>query len=132
MKLWIDECLSPTLVEQAAGRGYWATCNRDRGLLGALDAHLHRTVVDEEAVFFTNDESDFEALCRKVDLHSGLVILPQTGTRKEQWPLLDAALIYIERQSKAAGEPAADWMINKRVEVAPDGTVAHEVLPDGV
>ena len=33
MKLWIDECLSPTLVEQANRRGYWATCNRNRDLL---------------------------------------------------------------------------------------------------
>jgi hypothetical protein len=34
VKLWIDECLSPTLVGAARRRGYEATCNRnrDRGL----------------------------------------------------------------------------------------------------
>lgn len=59
MKLWIDECLTPTLVERANRRGYWATCNRDRDLLGVSDTSLHRIVIDEEAVFVTNNESDF-------------------------------------------------------------------------
>lgn len=46
MKLWIDECLTPTLVGRANDRGYWATCNRDRGLLGALDENLHPIVIE--------------------------------------------------------------------------------------
>lgn len=129
MKLWVDECLSPTLVERANDDGYWATCNRDRGLLGILDENLHPIVIEEEAVFFTNNESDFVALCRNVDLHTGLVILPQTDRRDDQWLLLDAALEYIERQAEAAGEVAGDWMINKRVEVDAGGRVVHEDLP---
>lgn len=67
MKLWIDEYLSPTLVERANRRGYWATCNRDRDLLGVRDQILHRIVIDEEAVFVTNDEADFVALYGRVD-----------------------------------------------------------------
>ena len=100
MKLWIDECLSPTLVERANQRGYWATCNRDRGLLGIRDEHLHKIVIEEEAVFATNNEADFAVLYRKVDLHTGLLILPQTDSRDGQWPLLDAALDYIESTRK--------------------------------
>jgi len=65
VKLWIDECLSPTLVKRANRRGYWATCNRDRDLLGASDSALHETVIGEEAVFVTNNESDFVALCQE-------------------------------------------------------------------
>lgn len=61
MKLWIDECLSPTLVGRANRRGYWATCNRDRDLLGIADNNLHEIVINEEAVFVTNDEADFVA-----------------------------------------------------------------------
>lgn len=132
MKLWIDECLSPTLVERANENGYWATCNRDRGLLGTLDENLHPMVVEEEAVFFTNDESDFVALCRRVDLHTGLVILPQTERREDQWPLLDAALDYIERRAGVAGEVAADWMINRRVEVDFEGKVVDDDLGQGM
>lgn len=129
MKLWIDECLSPTLVEQANRRGYWATCNRNRDLLGASDAVLHEIVIGEEAVFVTNNESDFVVLCQKVDLHTGLLILPQANKREAQWPLMDAALDYIEEKAKAAGESTADWMLNRQVEVDPDGAVKHGDLP---
>lgn len=129
MKLWIDECLSPTLVERANQRGYWATCNRDRDLLGIRDEHLHQIVIEEEAVFATNNEADFAGLYRKVDLHTGLLILPQTDSREGQWPLLDAALDYIEERAAASAETAAEWMLNKRVEVDSDGAARHEDLP---
>jgi hypothetical protein len=35
VKLWIDECLSPALVDLAHDLGYEATCTRDRGYLHA-------------------------------------------------------------------------------------------------
>ncbi len=129
MKLWIDECLSPTLVERANLRGYWATCNRDRDLLGIRDEHLHEIVIEEEAVFATNNEADFAILYREVDLHTGLLILPQTDSREGQWPLLEAALDYIEQQASASAETAAEWMLNKRVAVGADGAARHEDLP---
>ncbi len=125
MKLWVDECLSPTLVQQANDRGYWATCNRDRNLLGVPDRALHKTVISEEAVFVTNDQADFVALYRQVDLHSGLLILPQTEGREALWPLLDAALDYIERQAKIEGETPSEWMLNKRVEVDLESSIRH-------
>jgi predicted nuclease of predicted toxin-antitoxin system len=129
VKLWIDECLTPTLVARANHRGYWATCNRDRDLLGVTDKNLHELVIDEEAVFVTNDEADFVALYRQVDLHTGLLILPQTDRREALWPLLDAALDYIEQKADAAGEATAEWMLNKRVEVNPSGKATHDDLP---
>jgi predicted nuclease of predicted toxin-antitoxin system len=129
VKLWIDECLSPTLVERANRRGYWATCNRDRDLLGVRDQILHKIAINEEAVFVTNDEADFVALCRQVDLHAGLLVLPQAPMREALWPLLDAALDYIEQQAKAASETAAEWMLNRRVEIDPSGKAVHGDLP---
>jgi hypothetical protein len=130
VKFWIDECLSPTLVERANRRGYWATCNRDRSLLGVRDQTLHQTVIEEEAVFVTNDEADFDALYRQVDLHTGLLILPQADRREGLWPLLDAALAYIERQANDEDETPAEWMLNKRVEINLDGSIKHADLPD--
>jgi predicted nuclease of predicted toxin-antitoxin system len=130
VKLWIDECLSPTLVERANRRGYWATCNRDRDLLGVRDRILHKIVIGEEAVFVTNDEADFVALYKQVDLHTGLLILPQAPTREALWPLLDAALDYIEQLAEAADETAAQWMLNKQVEIDPSGKATHGDLPD--
>lgn len=129
MKLWIDECLSPTLVERANRRGYWATCNRDRGLLGVSDKALHEQVIEEEAVFVTNDEADFVALYRRVDLHTGLLILPQTEGREALLPLLDVALDYIERQAKHAGETPTEWMLNKRVDIDLGRNATHGELP---
>lgn len=129
MKLWIDECLSPILVERANRRGYWATCNRDRNLLGLRDRALHKTVIDEEAVFVTNDEADFDALYRQVDLHTGLLILPQAERREALWPLLDAALDYIEQQANGKDETPAEWMFNKRVEIDLDRSIKHVDLP---
>lgn len=129
MKLWVDECLTPTLVQKANARGYWATCNRDRDLLGISDAELHPLVIDEEATFVTNNESDFVSLSRRVDLHTGLLILPQVESRQALWPLFAAALDYIEMRAEAAEEPPGDWMLNRRVEVRADGTVMHADLP---
>jgi predicted nuclease of predicted toxin-antitoxin system len=130
VKLWIDECLSPTLVARANRRGYWATCNRDRDLLGVADKALHELVINEEAVLVTNDEVDFVALYRQVDLHMGFLILPQTEGREGLWPLLDAALDYIEQHAEVENETTAEWMINKRVEVDVGGAAAHRSLPD--
>jgi predicted nuclease of predicted toxin-antitoxin system len=129
VKFWIDECLSPTLVARANRRGYWATCNRDRDLLGIADKNLHELVIDEEAVFVTNDEADFVALYKRVDLHTGLLILPQTDTRESLWRLLDVALDYIEQKARIADETAAEWMLNKRIEVDPGGKATHNDLP---
>lgn len=118
------------LVARANRRGYWATCNRDRDLLGIADKTLHDLVIDEEAVFVTNNEVDFVALYRQVDLQPGLLILPQTNRREAVWPLLDAALDYIERAAKARSETPTEWMVNKRVEIGVDGKAIHSDLPN--
>lgn len=129
MKLWIDECLSPTLVERANQRGLWATCNRDRNLLGELDEKLYPVVLEEEAVFVTNNEADFLSLGRGAGLHSGLVVLPQGHRRETQWLLLDNAVDHIEAQAEAHDETPADWMVNRYVEVDLEGSVSHRDLP---
>jgi predicted nuclease of predicted toxin-antitoxin system len=129
MRIWIDECLSPQLVARACARGYWATCNRDRGLLGAADAFLHPIVIEEECVFVTSNEVDFRRLCRTVDLHTGLILLPQASTRAEQAALFDAAIAYIQRLAREARESPADLMLNLVIEVHGDGQGTHEDLP---
>jgi len=101
--------------------------NRDRNLLGISDRALHERVLEEEAVFVTNDEADFVALYRWVDLHTGLLILPQAEKGEALWPLLDAVL---DRQAKAAGETPAEWMLNKRVEIDLGRAAVHDDLPN--
>ena len=128
VKLWSDECLSPTLVRQANRRGYWATCNRDRDLLGARDdafqdRHCRRGGLrHQQRARFHCPLPTSRSPHRPADL-------PQTQKREALWPLLDAALDYIERQAKAVAETAAEWMLNRRVEIDPSGTATHEDLP---
>ncbi|MFI4977208.1 MAG: DUF5615 family PIN-like protein [Solirubrobacterales bacterium] len=55
MRLWIDECLSPTLVA-VAQRRYEATCNEYRGLLHAKDPVLYAVISQEEWVLVTDDD----------------------------------------------------------------------------
>ncbi len=114
MRLWIDECLSPALV-QAARRRYEATCNEYRGLLRAADAALYAVISPEEWVFVTNNNRDFRALTARVGLHSGLILLPQR-VRSDQPRVLGDVLDYVDRLSADAGLPPAVWMVNRIVE----------------
>ncbi len=128
MRLWIDECLSPTLVG-AVQRRYEATCNEYRGLLRAQDEALYLVVSQEEWVLVTNNYRDFRALAIRAGLHPGLIVLPQR-TRSEQPPMLDAVLDHIELHSSKAGMPAADWMTNRVVEYHDeDDTISADERP---
>ncbi len=114
MKLWVDECLSPTPVA-VAQRRYEATCNQYRRLLHAKDARLYAVISEEEWVLVTNDARDFRTLAGGQELHAGLIVLPQR-LRADQARMLEAVLDHIERQSAAAGVPPAAWMTNRVVE----------------
>jgi predicted nuclease of predicted toxin-antitoxin system len=130
VKLWIDECLTPALVGQAHDRGYEATCTRDRGQLGAPDDELIVYALDEGFAFVTNNDTDFRGLCANAELHAGLVVLPQ-GPREVQRRWLDRAIAHIERRATEAGEPPADWILNRVVEVDPTSdSCSDAVLPD--
>jgi Domain of unknown function (DUF5615) len=114
VRLWVDECLSPTLVG-VAQRRYEATCNAHRGLLNAKDPVLYAVISREEWVLVTNNDRDFRALTRREGLHSGLIVLPQRGG-VDQPPMLEAVLDYIDLHSAKAGTPPAAWMANCVVE----------------
>ena len=76
----------------------------------------------------TNDD-DFLALAMRVDLHLGLIILPQR-TRPDQPPMLEAILDHIELHSAKAGMLAAAWMTNRVVEYHDeDDTISADEWP---
>ena len=62
VKLGFDEDLSPTLVAIINHHGFQATCNRDRGLLGATDRQLRTIVQAEGFVLVTDNASDFRPM----------------------------------------------------------------------
>jgi predicted nuclease of predicted toxin-antitoxin system len=131
VRLWIDECLSPTLVAVAQG-SYEATCNEYRGMLHATDRDLFAVVSDEGWVFVTNNEADFRALARHAEIHPGMIVMPQR-TRAEQAAMLTAILDYIERASAGADLSAASWMKSKLIEYddLTDEITAHDWPPSG-
>jgi predicted nuclease of predicted toxin-antitoxin system len=129
MKLWIDEDLSPSLVEVAHRHGLDATCNRDRGLLGHSDVEVILRCIEEDRTLVTNNYGDFRRLCEAHSIHPGLIILP-TPSRETQQQLLDIALEHITQQTMLhrATNPA-EFMINRAVDVSETGICADFALP---
>lgn len=129
MKLWIDEDLSPSLVDVAHRHGLDATCNRDRAQLGRSDAEILEHCLNEDRTLVTNNFGDFRRLCEAHSIHPGLIVLP-TPAREAQQQLLGVALTHIDRQTKLSG--AADpgeFMINRVVEVGETGACVDFPLP---
>ncbi|MFG6466794.1 DUF5615 family PIN-like protein [Roseateles sp. BYS87W] len=84
IKFLIDECLSPTLVDDAHAAGFIeSTCVRNRGLAGTKDWHLMTLVIAEDYTLVTNNSRDFRGegpnepggLHAKQPIHAGLVCL---------------------------------------------------------
>lgn len=84
LRLFIDECLSPELVEVAQAAGYVeSTCSRDRGMLGLPDWELTVFVVSGDFTLVTHNARDFRGegrespggLHARQEVHAGLVCL---------------------------------------------------------
>ena len=84
LRLLIDECLSPDLVELAIHAEYVeSTCLRDRGLLGTQDWTLMKHVLAEDFTLVTVNAQDFRGggqdapggFYAAAELHPGLVCL---------------------------------------------------------
>ena len=116
MRLFVDENLSPRLVSVGHDRSHDATCARDRNLLGASDSEILDFCVREDRVCVTNNAADFRELVGNVDLHPGLIVLPNI-TRELQFQLLDQALEFIEERAEAARQVPRDLMVNRVLEV---------------
>ena len=84
MRLWIDEDLSPSLVDVAHAHGLDATCNRDRGLLGSSDREVLRRCIDEDRTLVTNNLGDFRRLCETRAAHPGLIVIPTLARAAQQ------------------------------------------------
>ena len=83
-KLFIDECLTPELVQVAIDAGHLeATCVRDRGLQGTKDWELMTYMVTADLTLVTHNSRDFRGvglanpggLHSKQTIHAGLICL---------------------------------------------------------
>jgi hypothetical protein len=84
LKLLIDECLSPELVELAVAAGHIeSSCIRDRGWLQKKDWDLMRLVVAGDWTLVTHNARDFRGHGSespgghhaRQDIHAGLICL---------------------------------------------------------
>ncbi|HUB35531.1 MAG TPA: DUF5615 family PIN-like protein [Solirubrobacteraceae bacterium] len=129
MKLWVDEDLSPSLVEVAHAHGLDAACNRDRGLLGGSDLEVLRRCIQEDRTLITNNLGDFRRLCETRSVHPGLIVLP-TPSRATQKELLAKALAHVDKRTTETGAAdAGEFMINRIVEVDDAGACTDFALP---
>jgi hypothetical protein len=83
-RLFIDECLSPDLVQLAIAAGHVeSTCVRDRGRLGLQDWNLFNYVLEPDFILVTRNVEDFRGaggdapggLYAGAEVHAGLICL---------------------------------------------------------
>ena len=128
MKLWFDEDLSPTLVALANSLGLLATCNRDRGLLNATDRELRAVAQREGWVIVTDNGRDYRALCRREDIHPGVIIVPADRGLAVQRELTVEVVEWIRRKATERGFDPKDLLINRVIEIDESGNCSEEEL----
>ncbi|MEQ8965261.1 MAG: DUF5615 family PIN-like protein [Azospirillaceae bacterium] len=127
MRFFIDECVSPGVAALLAKTGeHVAFHPLHLGRLGEPDHVVLDRAIAEAAVIVTFNGRDFRALCRRSDIHPGLVILPQ-GSRVESFLRL---LVVIERVCAFnGGSLGNDALVNHVAEFEADGSVSISPLP---
>jgi predicted nuclease of predicted toxin-antitoxin system len=131
VKLFVDENLSPELANVCRQAGYDATCSRDRAMLGRPDHEVLALAEAEDFVIVTNDADDFRELCAASELHPGLIVVAETA-RARSAQLVPRALQHIEARATAQDTSPRDFMFNRAVEVALDGTCSDYEIPPAV
>jgi len=128
LKLFIDEDLSPRLVDEGWARGFDSTSCRDRGMLGQSDEAILAVCLNEDRTLVTNNVGDFRALCRREDVHPGLIALP-LGSGSQQRQFCAAALDHVEKRAGQEGSSLADFCVNRLILVDDDGQANDFELP---
>ena len=124
MKLFIDECLSPTLARHLNATGeHDAVHPRDRGRLGEPDHRILARCIAEDRVIVTENAVDFRKLAARVESHPGLIV-PSSLARDGSRNLLVTALGYLS----TLGDPSA-VMVNHVLEVKGPGDFVVAPLP---
>ena len=116
MRLFLDECISPTIARVLNVEGTHIVLHpRNDGGLGAPDHVVLSRCADENLVLVTQNARDFRKLLGRQEIHAGLVILPNLA-RDQTEALLRAAVDYLT----SLGEPMGD-MINRVLDVREGG-----------
>ena len=112
MRLFIDECLSPTLARLLNESGeHDAIHPLNVGRRGEPDHIVVQRCLSEDRVIVTENARDFRALLADAELHPGLIILPAID-RDGTWRLLSKLIDFLT----ARGDPMK-IMVNHVAEI---------------
>jgi predicted nuclease of predicted toxin-antitoxin system len=96
----LDENLSPKVGVTLQSEGLDVVHVRDRGLLGATDAVVLERAFQEDRIVVTSNVDDFVRLARTREIHSGIILVEESGlTRDEQLTLVRRALNILQEDS---------------------------------
>lgn len=93
-RLLLDEMVSPSLKDRCSIEGVDALPIRDRGMLSAADHVVWRFAQREQRTVVTANGRDFAKLATETK-HAGLVLIPNGGTRDEQFSYIKAAWTHV-------------------------------------
>ena len=93
-RLLLDEMVSPSLKDRCFVEDVDALPIRDRGMLSATDPTVWRFAQREQRAVVTANGRDFIRLASETR-HAGLVVIPNGGTRDEQFSYIKAAWTHV-------------------------------------
>lgn len=126
MKLFIDECISPSLSRHLNESGlHNAIHPRDRGRLREPDHVVFACAIAEDRIIVTENADDFRRLAAGVDLHPGLIILPSVA-RLEAQRLMDLVIAHLYRLNP---ERPQDAVVNSALTISRTGSIRIDPLP---
>ena len=108
MRFLIDECLSLDLVGEAHRAGYEAYHVGHVGKAGWKDWNVAAFALAQDMIVVTNNATDFRVLFRRVQLHSGLLLIVPNVDRRTEVRLFREALIRLRDEGD---------LVNKVLEV---------------
>jgi predicted nuclease of predicted toxin-antitoxin system len=112
LRLLIDECLTPALVNTAHIAGHEAYHVAHIGLASARDSSVASRATSQNLILVTNNGSDFRALYSHLNIHPGLLIIIPSVDRETQIRIFKALLVRLAE----VGEP-----VNQVIEADLDG-----------
>jgi predicted nuclease of predicted toxin-antitoxin system len=126
LNILLDENLSPRLVARLSMVGVFAQHVSHVGLSGKSDFDVWCYAFAHEQIVITINAKDFLNLAANSELHSGLMILRQSGlTTQEQWEWIEPAI----KLAKSEEEQGRN-LINRAIEIfSPEHLVVRN-LPD--
>lgn len=122
MKFLVDECLSPRIASRLKNLQFDAIHPRDRGWQGQQDHTILKHAYEEDRTIVTANAEDFRKLVGRLDLHPGLIILPNVGSERGT-QLLETVIAFVR-----AKDNPSNYLVNRVIEVGKDGAIKEYEL----